>query len=524
MEKDKLLIIPFFVGLMLMVYSWYLSFPLSVDSVGDSIFNHVSILYWLSVPLLLTSMFLMAISFKNKYWKWIMTVGFVIVLYSLSYFFYTMSTIDADFLRGMTENFIRTNNLNASQTIHNYYQWPSFFLLADITTLVSGLTLTIYEFLLFTTIGFLLATALYVYASKAYNRSGFLAVAAFFVVMFLYLDYQAVPYSLALGLLFILFMLETQERSAGTILIMIILYTSTVITHQFVPLYFVSYLLIRSIISRSKQYFEFFILTLVIYMIAQTTFAVFTFRGNISGLFTFGSDLSSVAGASIASTSVAIDAIPHLFSRTVIIAFAILCFAGFVFLIFRRKLREIDKAIFLTGAVFLGLGVALYLIGSRAIPIIFVPISLGGAYLFESKFRKYLKYLVVVLLIFVVFVPIHSSFNSFSTGFQTKEDLVTANFMIEKYDWNSKSIVIADSGTRWYILPQIQGNTEIDIDLASRYGLSYITNYDCIIYSVGLAHSLQISNISIEATSQQIMDKFDLVYNSGFSYIATKSR
>ena len=115
MEKDKLLIIPFFVGLMLMVYSWYLSFPLSVNSVGDSIFNHISILYWFSVPLLLTSMFLMAISFKNKYWKWIMTVGFVIVLYSLSYFYYTMPTSDSAYFRGLTENFIRTNNLNTSQ-------------------------------------------------------------------------------------------------------------------------------------------------------------------------------------------------------------------------------------------------------------------------------------------------------------------------------------------------------------------------------------------------------------------------
>ena len=276
-----------------MVYSWYLSFPLSVNSVGDSIFNHVPILYWFSVPLLLTSMFLMAISFKNKYLKWIMAVGFVIVLYSLYYFYPTMPTNDADYFRGLTENFIRTNNLNASQYIHNYYQWPSFFLLADISTLVSGLNLTIYEFLLFTIIGFLLATALYVYASKANNRSGFLAVAAFFVVMFFYLNYQAVPFSLAFALLFILFMLETRERSAGITLTMLILYTSVVITHAFVSLFFVIYLLIRSIISRSRQYFEFFILTLVIYMIVQITFAVFTFRGSIIEVFFPPSEYSS---------------------------------------------------------------------------------------------------------------------------------------------------------------------------------------------------------------------------------------
>jgi hypothetical protein len=526
MEKNKLLIIPFFVGLILMAYSWYLSFPLSLDSVGDSIFNHISILYWFSVPLLLTSMFLIAINFKNKYWKWLMTVGFVIVLYSLSYFYHAIPTVDSAYFRGLLENFIRTNNLNASQTIHNYYQWPSFFLLASITTMVSGIKLTIYEFLLFTIIGFLLATALYVYASKAYNSSGFFAVAVFFVVMFLFFNYQAAPFSLAFALLFILFMLETQERSAGITLTMLILYTTTVITHAYVPLFFVIYLLIRSIISRSRQYFEFLILTLVIYMIVQITIAVFSFRYNVIGVFTapLPSEYSSVTGATLSSNSAAIDAIPHLFSRYVTIAFAILCIAGFVFLIFRRKLRKIDTAIFLTGAVYSGLGFALYLLGSRAIPLVFVPVSLGVAYLLESKFRQYLKYLVLVLLIFVVFVPIHSSLNSYPITFQTKEDLVTANFMIEKYDWNSKSIVIADLDLRWYTISQIQGNTEIDTDFEPRFRLSNITMFDSIVYSVGLAERLNMSNISVEATSQQIMDRFDVVYNSGFSYIATKSR
>ncbi len=127
MEKNKLLIIPFFIGLALLVYSWYLSFPLSIDSVGDSIFNHISILYWFSIPLLFTSIFLIAISFKNKYWIWMLTITFVMILYSLSYFYNTMSTADAAFFRGLTDNFIKTNSLNASQYIHSYYQSPSFF-------------------------------------------------------------------------------------------------------------------------------------------------------------------------------------------------------------------------------------------------------------------------------------------------------------------------------------------------------------------------------------------------------------
>ena len=446
----------------------------------------------------------MAITFQNVYLKWIMAVSCVIVIYSLSYFYYSMSTSDSLFFRGLTENFIRTSNLNASQGIHNYYQWPSFFLLGSITTMVSGLKLSIYEFLLFTVIGFLLSTALYVYATKAFSRSGFLMVSAFFVVMFLYFNYQAVPFSIAFALL-------------------LILYASTVITHAFVPLFFVIYLLIRSIIDKSKKYFEFFMLTLVIYMIVQTTFAIFSFGGSLIMAFSSPSDLPTVVGNSIAPTSAAIDALPHLFSRTITIAFGILCIAGFGFLIFRRKLRKIDKAIFLTGAVYLGLGVALSVLGSRAIALAFIPIALGLEYLFATKFRKYLKYIVIVLLVFVVFIPMHQSISSFPITFQTKEDLITANFMIEKYDWTSRSIIITDEVGIWYILPQIQGNTQVDTDLGPTIKLSNITNYDCIMYSVGLANTLKNNNIPLQETSNHITSQFDLVYNSGLSYIAKKN-
>ena len=240
MKKNMLLVVPFLAGLMLMVYSWYTSFPLSISSVNDSIFNHVSISFWLSLPLLLPSMCMMAISFENKYWKWIMSMGCVITLYSLFYFYFTLPTSDSNYFRGLTENLIRTKNLDASQGLNFYYQWPSFFILGYISTLVSGLELTNYEFLLFTILGSLLSTALYVYASKVYNRGPFFAVGAFFIVMFSFLNYQAAPFTLALGLLFLLFSLETQERSTGITLSTLILYISIVITHAFVPLFLFS--------------------------------------------------------------------------------------------------------------------------------------------------------------------------------------------------------------------------------------------------------------------------------------------
>jgi hypothetical protein len=227
----------------------------------------------------------------------------------------------------------------------------------------------------------------------------------------------------------------------------------------------------------------------------------------------------------LAPVSVITDVVAQAFSRTVTIAFAMICFAGFVFIVIKRKMREIDKAIFLTGVVYLGIGVVLlpFTLGSRALPIVFIPISLGILYLYQSKVRPYLKCAILILLVLVVFIPIHSSFGNLILTFQTKEAQTTANFMIEKYNWNLYSIVISDVGAKWYISPQIQGYAEIDTVSSSGSTTLNLTTYDCIVYSVGLAISLKMNNVSIEETSQQILDGFNVIYNSGFSYTAEKS-
>lgn len=524
MKKKRLLLLLFFAGLALMAYSWYMSYPLSINSGKDVVFNHVSIFYWISVPLLLVSTFLMALSFENSYWKWIMTVCFVITLYSLFYFYRTLPTSDADYFRGLTENFVRTQNLNPSSPIYSYYQWPSFFILASIVTRVSGLGIVSFEFMLFTIIGFLLATALYIYVSKAYVHTGFLAVVAFFIVLFYFLNYQAVPFSLALGLLFLLFMLETRKKSSSVMLTVLVLFISISIMHAFIPLFFVLYLLMRSIVSRSKQYLNLFILTLIIYFSVQFTLAQYSFSTTIISIMTFPTEYSSIVSSTLTPVSMTTDVVAQAFSRIVTIVLAMICFAGFVFLVIKRKMREMDKALFLTGVIYSGIGVVIYTLGSRALPIAFIPISLGVLYLHESKLRPYLTCFILILLFLVVFIPMHTSFGGSSITFQTKEAQTTANFMIEKYPWNLTSTVISDVGAEWYIAPQIQGHTEIDSPFSPHFLTSNITAYDCIIYSVGLEKTLQWNNVSIEETSQQILSRFSVIYSSGLSYVAEKSR
>jgi hypothetical protein len=522
MQKKKFLIIPFLAGLLLFVCSWYLSYPLSHNSSNDPIFSHLSILYWFSMALLLTSMYMIAVTFENKYLKWLMAVACFTVFYSLSYFYNTLPTSDANFFRGYNENFIISNTLNPQ--FRTYYQWPAFFILANVTSSISGLELINYEFLLFTILGILLSTVVYVYASKIDDRIGILTVVAFFVLSNSFLNYQVAPFTVAFCLLFILFALETQQRNTGTILAMLILYIALTMTHIFVPLFFVLYLLIKLIITRSRNDFSLLILTLVIYLLVQIAFAEFSFAGYLVQVFTTGSEFSAVVARTFTPLTGQIDIIAQMFSRIVTVAFGLLCFAGFVFSVIKRKLRDEDKTLFFTGVVYAGIGVIFLTLGTRAVPMILVPVSTGLIYIYRSRFKSYLKYLILILLIFVLFIPLHGNYLGYPKTFQTKEDIATANFMIEKYDWNSNNIVISDLGMKWYLAPVVNGFSKIDSNYENRFELANITNYDCVIYSLDLERGLQTSNISVSATSQQILNEYDVVFNSGFSYVAMKNK
>lgn len=523
MEKNRLLLIPFVIGILLMLYSWFSTYPLSVDSVDDSLFNHISLWYWVSLALLFPSIFFIQLSFKNRYVKWLICVTFVLLIYSLFFFYYTLPGSDSHYFRGLTQNFVNTNNLDAHEDIRNYYQWPSFFILAKLITSIGGIDLNAYFFILFAVIGFLLSTTLFVYFSKFNNRLSFFSVAFFFLVIFYFLNYQAVPFSLASGLLFILYMLETKEnRSSRISLVIILLFTSITFSHAFVPLFYVLYLFLRSILNKSKWHFGFFIICLLIYLCVQLTFAQFSFEATLRRVFLSSSEYGSLVSDTLAGSYVETDLIPRLLSRFVTIGFALLGGFGFVFVFIKRKLSNTDKSVLLSGLIYSAMGLVLYSLGSRAIPIALIPVSVGIMYLFTNKFGKYAKAIFLVLLVLFISVPLHTSFNSFPITYQTKEAQATQNFLIDRYDWTSRSSIFSDNGAKWYVSPQIPSYFSIDlIDDMRLYNLTMV-DYDCVVYSIDVKKGLELTNDSSLMSTVEIMGELDALYSSGSSFIFVK--
>ena len=521
-QKKNLLFLPFLAGLVLMVYSWFVSYPLNINSVNDLITNHLSILYWFSMPLLLGSMFSISIAFENKYLKWIMAIGIVITIYSISFFYYTLPGIDEHYFRGLESNLIRTGSLNILNESQTYYQWPLFFILAKVIPSITGLSLKTYEFIIYLIISVLLATGIYIFAAKKYPRSGCIAVIAFFMAMFYTLNFQAVPFSIATTLLFLLFAFTIEKRSIGVTSIVLFLFLGTTLTHAFVPVFFVLYLLIRSIFNNRKYFLTLFALTLSIYLVVELTMAA-RFLASLLGMLPRTSEYSFMTSfvnqplAPELSSGASLNTLSQTFSRPVTIAFLVICATGFFLLFIKKKLKDRDIAVFLTGAIYFASGYVFYLLGTRTISVAFIPASLGLIYLFESKVKRFLIVIILILVVLFAFVPLHSTFSYTPITFQTKEGYQTANFMLEKYNWGSGGIV-SDSSILAYIYPQLKGEVTQFNEYSEGFSSINLTKYD-IMYTVGFARVLVAGNFSTE----QVFTDRNIIYHSGSNFVALKS-
>ncbi len=496
--------------------SWYLSYPLAVNSADDSLFNNISILYWISLPLLLVPLYLAAATSQSNL-KWAVSIATVITLYSISYFYLMIPGSDSQFFRGLTEYLAETKNLSPLQPNHMYYQWPAFFVLTNIVSSVAGFSIQSIEFLLYTIIGFLLATSLHFYASREYKKNGFLLVMVFFISMFYFLNYQCVPFSLALGLMFLMLMLETRPHSISLTITIELLFVGLVLTHAFVPLFFIIYLVFRTILDRSKYYGKLLLFALSLFFIIQLTIAQYAFATNIMVLLSSSNEYSSIIEATAAPVAIPFDEVAQFFSRIVTVASVSVCGLGFILLLIKKKLRNIDKALLLTGVMYSGLGLFFAALGSRALILAFIPVGLGAVWLFESKINRYLKSLfsvfIILSLVLFLFIPLHLSFNNV-VHYQTNEAYKAENFLIEHAVWEKYPAIFVYSSVISYIESKVGVYTHL---------IPYLEEgktSDILLYTIGLGKDLATQNY----TSQQIFEEqsYNLLYNNGFSFIAAR--
>lgn len=520
MAKNKLLILPFAAGIGLLIFSWLRSYPLSIDSPTDYIFNHVSPFYWVGLSLTLASLFLVGLSSKRHVWKWAITVCLVTAMFSISYYYLMLPGSDSQSFRGLNEYYISVSK-TPSEPSHSYYGWPLFFVLNNVATSFTGLQLFQFDFVLYAVIGFLFATALYLYFAKSWKKVAFVAVACFFLAVYYFLNYQAVPFSFAFSLFLLLVVLGDKllgSREGG--LASVFLFVAIALSHAFVAVFFVVYELVWYVLSRKRKHFRLFLLTLTIYLSVQLFQAPLSFVDIIKGLQSTSSKYYVIAQRTVlVSTTSPIDFFAQTASRAIVVISIVVCVAGFLPLVFKKGIRDFDKAVFMTGALYSAIGAVTFVLGQRAIPILFMPLGLGVCYLFETRFRHFLEAILLILLILFPLILVHLSFENSQIMFQTNESYVAENFMTKNYNWTFSSLVLAHFRVYTYLVAKENGQANFETDFS--HSFPRINAYDAILYTVGLGINLEKYNLTTDRIfSDEMLNK---VYDDGQSYLALKS-
>ena len=516
-------------GLFLMAYSWIASFPLSVTSTQDYIFNNLSIFYWIGLPIVIVSLYFFATSNRSKVLTWASVLGIVLSMISLTYFYALMPGSDSHYFRGLSEYFLSTGDLKSSIPYHSYYQWPVYFELNKLVMWLFNLSLTQTEFLLFTLTVIISVTSLYVYFSSFNKKNGYFAVLPFFVIAFSFLNLQWVPYTFAFSLLLLLFALEASTKRGAKVQIMeLLVFTIVTFAHVYVPVFFIIYLLIMLVIRRDKKYAILFALATAIYFtVLMTRDTVFLARylpelTNIQpGSNALGKFYTQTA---VGITPSPLDAMAQQLGRLDVIFTGVLCGVGFLILFIKRNLRSTDKAIFLTGVIYTAVGFLIPNLSERAIPIILLPLSLGASKLLESRFKSYVKALFLISLILFLFMPMHQSFYLAIDGriqFQTVEAHQTADFIFKYYNLGNSGTILSSTPDALYLTTRSGSNATFVTQADSTFP-GNIDSYDAILYSVGLEKNLAGDNISQFNITQD--SNYDIIYNSGPSSFAVKNR
>jgi hypothetical protein len=525
LRSSFLLVIPLIAGILLMISAWFLSYPLSIVSADDWLFNHIHFLYWIGLPLTLVSLYLIGLVSHNKTLHCVIAIGIFFAIFSLSYYYYMLPGSDAQLFRGLNEYFSESSSLVPDNKWHFYYEWPIFFVLTRILRIVTGLELTQLEFLLYAVIGCILVLGLQIYFSKNSKNFGFLSVIGFSIAMFSFINYQDVPFSLAFSILIIMIAIEKKFENSAILrsktILLLLLFIGISLTHLFVSVFFIFYLLVQYLFNKNKKlvrknYLNLLLTTIVIYFAVQIFQAPVslnsTSRAIVNNLLS--SDLTKTVQQVLSQNSVPIDTLAQSLSRISIILSASVCVFGFLMLFLRKKLTNVDKAFFFAGLIYLLIGTFLPILGSRAIPFIFIPLSLGVCYFLQGRKETVLKVALLVCIVLFTFISIHHAFIG-EVHFQTKEVYSADNFMLRNYAWNntaSPKVIIDFRQSNYLVAFHADGAYFFGENSAN---FSELDKYDCIVYTMGLGKVLVTRNITIGDSIAN--SSFNLIYSNGYT-------
>src|SRR4030042_1928879 len=253
----------FFLGLPLLILSWYNSYPIHIGTLDELTFSQFSPLIWPGIFLTSFGLFIAGYFSPRNSVKAICASIFPFSIYSYILYFNGTATSDIGNVKSMFDVFHFTG---IDSSVISYFQYPTYFTFNEVTSRITGMDANSIAMIFFALYGVLLGLYLYLFLFKVtkFNASqvALLGVFLYFTISFSFLNYQWVPQTLALVFFFLLLILITLEGTKYKILTLII-FAALVFTHMFIPIIFLLFFGIYSL--KKRENFRMFVVMTCLY-------------------------------------------------------------------------------------------------------------------------------------------------------------------------------------------------------------------------------------------------------------------
>jgi hypothetical protein len=423
-----------FAGFILVLLSIQYSYPIQIGEINEKTFDQFHPTLWLGIIFLTIGTFIIGYLGKNKIIKVICSSIIPIIFYAYVYFFTYVPSSDCGNVRSM---FLIFNEVGINADFVPYFQYPSYFIINQITFELTGINVNGISFVYFTLYGVLIGLFLYLLytniSNDNYKKYAFVFVLIYFIGIYSFLNFQWVPQTLALVFMVILIYISSfiyRFKKFEYKILLLLVFITIIFTHAFLPVIFIIFFGLLMLKNNSLR--STFIILLsadAIVMIYFTTvyfpYFIETLQQSLSG---FSGEYTSRITQSFQPPEEFLSKLISNINRfRVPITWAVVGLGSF-FMFIKRKMENFVFLLGLAGGLYLAVGMMFSVMGMRSIQIVLIPITIGFGYLLTKYKKPTIAFLMVILLL-VVFGPMRETYDI--TYFHTDEEANSCVFLAD---------------------------------------------------------------------------------------------
>lgn len=445
----------FFLGLPLLIISWYNSYPIRIGSLENITFYQFSPLIWPGILLTSFGLFITGYFSARNSVKAICASIFPISIFSYILYFNGTATSDIGNVKSMFDVFHFTG---IDSSVISYFQYPTYFTFNEVTARVTGMDANSIGMIFFALFGVLLGLYLYLFLYKVTKFTGtqvaLIGVFLYFTLAFSFLNYQWVPQTLALIFFLLLLILISLEGTKYKILTLVI-FVCLVFTHMFIPILFLLFYGIYSL--KKRETLRMFMVMSCLYAAVLVYFTSY-YLPQIFDAFTetiYGFNYQEPLQESFKTTTNFFDQLISNINRVRIPITIGILGIGFLYGLLKRKIHYIILTLGIVGGMYLVLGFVYPIMGWRSLQIIMIALVVGIGYLIgSSRLKKPTIALVAVLIVLSIFGPIRGSYDQ--TQYILNEEENTCRFLASSISNETTSCIGVDQVDWGYITNIVQ--------------------------------------------------------------------